>query len=36
MKWQNGGILAVPKVSDKGDILKTDAMETAEQLGKSL
>lgn len=36
MKWQEGGILTVPEVSDKGDILKTDALEKAEQLGKSL
>jgi len=36
MKWQDAGILAVPKVSDKGDILKTDAMQKAELLGQSL
>jgi len=36
MKWQNSGILAVPGVSDMGDILKSDAMEKAEQLGRSL
>ena len=36
MKWQNSGILAVPGVSDKGDILKSDAMEKAEQLGRSI
>lgn len=36
MKWQDAGILSIPKVSNKGDILKTDAMQKAELLGKSL
>lgn len=36
MKWQDAGILAVPKVSDKGDILKTDALQKAELIGKAL
>ena len=36
MKWQDRGILAIPGVSDKGDIQKTDALVKAEQLGKSL
>lgn len=36
MKWQNAGILTVPNVSAKGDIIKTDALQKAEQLGKTL
>ncbi|MDL2321974.1 NAD(P)H-dependent oxidoreductase, partial [Desulfosarcina sp. OttesenSCG-928-B08] len=33
LNWQNSGILTVPGVLDKGDILKTDAQEKARQLG---
>lgn len=36
MKWEDKGILAVTKVSEIGDIDKTDALERAERLGKSL
>jgi multimeric flavodoxin WrbA len=36
LKWRNAGILAVPGVHAKGDILKTDALQKAEQLGKAL
>lgn len=35
LRWRNAGVLAVPAVLDKGDILKTDALEKAEQLGMS-
>jgi len=34
--WRNAGIITVPEVSDKGDILKTDALTKAEELGKSI
>ena len=33
MQWHNAGILTVPAVMDKGDILKTDALEKAEAFG---
>lgn len=32
-KWENAGILTVPGVLAPGDILKTDALEKAEQFG---
>lgn len=35
LQWQNAGILTVPDVMDKGDILKTDALEKARKLGMS-
>ncbi len=34
LKWTDRGILAVPKVSDVGDIEHTDALIKAEELGK--
>lgn len=36
MKWDNRGTLTVPKVSGIGDIEKTDALEKAEALGRSV
>ena len=36
LKWKDAGILAVPNVKDKGDILKTDALLQAELLGKKI
>jgi multimeric flavodoxin WrbA len=36
MKWENRGIIAVPEVHARGDIQKTDALERAEKLGKSI
>ncbi|SCM79143.1 NADPH-dependent FMN reductase [uncultured Sporomusa sp.] len=36
LKWQDSGIIAIPNVKDKGDILNTDALQRAEQLGKTL
>lgn len=36
LNWKNAGILAIPKVSAKGDILETDALQRAEQLGRTL
>ncbi|MBI6871274.1 flavodoxin family protein [Clostridium aciditolerans] len=36
MKWEDRGVLAVPKVSEKGAIEATDALMKAEELGKSL
>lgn len=33
LNWRNAGVLTVPGVMEKGDILKTDALEKAEQLG---
>lgn len=36
MKWKDAGILAVPNVSDKGDILKTDALSKAKILGEKI
>lgn len=36
MNWKDKGILAVPKVREKGDIETTDALVKAENLGKSL
>lgn len=32
-KWHNAGILTVPGVAEKGDVLKTGALEKAEQMG---
>jgi multimeric flavodoxin WrbA len=36
MKWRNAGILSVPNVKEKGDILKTDALLQAELLGRKI
>ncbi|OPL11455.1 MAG: flavodoxin [Firmicutes bacterium ML8_F2] len=36
MNWEDRGILAVPKVQDKGDIDRTDALQKAEEFGRSL
>lgn len=36
MEWKNLGCLSVPGVSEKGDILKTDALERAEEMGRRL
>lgn len=36
MKWEERGIIAVPEVHIKGDILKTDALEKAKKLGMSI
>ena len=36
MKWEDKGVLAVPKVNEKGDIEATDALVKAEEYGKSL
>ena len=36
MKWEDKGVLAVPKVNEKGDIEATDALVKAEEHGKSL
>ncbi len=36
MKWEDKGVLAVPKVNEKGDIGATDALVKAEGYGKSL
>ncbi len=36
LKWKNAGILAVPNVNKKGDILKTDALLQAELLGRKI
>lgn len=36
LKWKNAGILAVPNVNKKGDILKTDALLQAELLGRRI
>lgn len=33
LEWSNAGVLAVTNVMDKGDILKTDALERAEKFG---
>lgn len=33
-QWQDKGFLTVSKISDKGDILHTDALAKAEQLGR--
>lgn len=36
MKWADRGIITVPEVFAKGDILKTDALDRARDLGRSL
>lgn len=36
LNWKNAGVLTIPAVQDKGDILKTDALDNAEQLGMGL
>lgn len=35
LSWQDSGIIVVPGLHDKDDILKTDGLERAEMLGKS-
>lgn len=35
-KWNDAGVLVVPAVSEKGDILKTDFLKKAEQMGQSI
>jgi len=36
MKWEDKGVLAVPETREKGEIEVTDALEKAEEYGKSL
>lgn len=36
MKWQDKGQLLVPNVNKIGDILRTDALETAKELGRRM
>lgn len=36
MKWEDKGVLAVPRVNEIGDIEVTEALRRAEELGKSL
>lgn len=36
MKWEDRGIIAVQQVSAKGDIVKTDALKKAKELGMSI
>ena len=36
MNWEDKGVLAVPKVSEKGDISATSALVKAEEYGKSI
>jgi multimeric flavodoxin WrbA len=36
MKWENKGIISVPEVFAKGDIIKTGALEQAKKLGMSI
>ena len=36
LKWKNVGILAVPNVKDKGDVLRTEALLQAELLGQKI
>lgn len=36
MKWKDNGRLLVPNVNEKGDILKTDALQKAKVLGQSV
>ena len=36
LKWKNAGILAVPNVKEKGDILRTEALLQAELLGQKI
>lgn len=35
-KWKDAGILVAPAVLEKGDILKTDFLEKAEQMGRAI
>ncbi len=35
-KWKESGILVAPAVLEKGDILKTDFLEKAEQMGRAV
>lgn len=36
LNWEDKGILTVPAVSKKGDILKTDFLEEAERMGREI
>lgn len=36
LNWQDSGIIIVPGLHDKDDIIKTDGLKKAEELGKSL
>ncbi|MDR2039914.1 MAG: flavodoxin family protein [Bacteroidales bacterium] len=36
LKWDNSGILLIPNVNLVGDILKTDALDRAEEFGKNI
>ena len=36
MGWQDRGVIVVPGMHDKDEILKTDALERAKTLGESL
>ena len=36
MGWQDRGVIVVPGMHDKDEILKTDALERAKPLGESL
>lgn len=36
LQWQNAGTLIAPGVYDKGDILKTDALDRAEAFGREI
>ncbi len=36
LKWTDRGIIAVPDISNVGDIKKTDALKQAEKLGKTI
>lgn len=36
LKWENKGVLLVPGVYDKGDILQTDGLAKAEALGRTI
>jgi multimeric flavodoxin WrbA len=35
-RWENRGIIAVPAIHKKGDILKTDVLKHAEELGRNI
>ena len=34
LNWEDAGVLTVPAVSEKGDVLKTGFLETAERMGR--
>lgn len=36
MKWESRGMMLVPNVNNAGDILQTDALQQAEELGRAL